>query len=243
MTCGIYSLNFSGTNKIYIGQSVDIETRFIGHLSSMRHNNSPTKLQEAYNNYGMPTYKILLECLRDELDYNENEAIVIFNACDNGFNTLDTAGASPKYTACGESHIASKYTNKQIEEVFLMIVHSTKTLREISDITGVSYAIVRTISCGGKHKWLKDKFPEEYNSMRSNSGKRNILNINSYGNSKYSRDNIYKAFCLLIENKLKRKAIAELCDISYATVGAIACGGYPWLRKEYPEMYKVMMSK
>lgn len=242
MTCGIYSLNFTGTDKIYIGQSVNIETRFISHTSALKHSKSASKLQDAFNTYGLPECKILLECTKEELDENENAAIIIFNSCIDGLNTLDTAGASPKYNACGEDHVSSKHSNAQIEEIFKLIIYSNKTLRWISDTTGISYPIVRSISCGNRHEWLKVKYPEEYEVMLSKVGKRNLLDTNSYGNSKYSREDIYKAFALLVDNKLKRRAIAELCNIPYKVVSNIATGAYPWLQKTYPDMYATMLS-
>ena len=58
--CGIYCITNTSNNKIYIGQSIDIEKRFAGHqrdLSKNKHFNP--HLQRSYNlghkfDYNMP---------------------------------------------------------------------------------------------------------------------------------------------------------------------------------------------
>jgi len=95
MTIGIYKLNFKGTDKVYIGQSKNIESRFNSHISALRAGYSTKKLLEAYNSFGTPTIEILCECRIEELNDFENETIEIYNAVDNGFNASYTAGNYP----------------------------------------------------------------------------------------------------------------------------------------------------
>ena len=66
MTKGIYKLEFSNTDKIYIGQSIHIETRFTTHLYELRSGSHSVKLQEAYNRYGEPTLSIIETINKDE---------------------------------------------------------------------------------------------------------------------------------------------------------------------------------
>ena len=51
MTTGIYQLVFKGTDKVYIGQSIDIEHRYKGHISCLQLGKGVSKLQNAYNIY------------------------------------------------------------------------------------------------------------------------------------------------------------------------------------------------
>lgn len=161
MTIGIYQLIFKNTDKSYIGQSKDIEYRFKKHLQILRNNNGSIKLQEAYNKYGAPTLHIISICTLEELDTKENEYISKYNSVDNGFNTYYLASGS-NYLY-GEDNIRSYHSNEEYIKVFkTLLAHPTKTYAEISELLDISQNIVSSIARGSNHKWLKDKFPEEY---------------------------------------------------------------------------------
>ena len=75
MTCGIYKLNFNNTEKVYIGQSIDIESRFSKHKSALSRGVAAPKLQAAHTLYGIPNLEILTECAISELNSYEKETI------------------------------------------------------------------------------------------------------------------------------------------------------------------------
>lgn len=155
MTCGTYKLEFAGTNKSYIGQSINIEHRFYEHLKSFKNKDASTKMQEAYSLYGKPTLSIIIECSTHELDTCENEAISIWNAVDNGFNTNYCANGGANLR--GEDNPRSLYTNAQILQVLnLLITNDGLSLVDISELTNVSVNTVWSVSSGTTHKWLKD---------------------------------------------------------------------------------------
>jgi predicted GIY-YIG superfamily endonuclease len=52
MTIGIYRLIFPNTDKCYIGQSVNIERRYLQHLRDMEKGTAARKMQHAYSIYG-----------------------------------------------------------------------------------------------------------------------------------------------------------------------------------------------
>lgn len=176
MTIGIYILKFKNTAKVYIGQSITIEDRYLSHIYKMRKGEARHKVQEAYNTYGIPDFEILLECTKDELNTYEDEAIEIFNSVANGFNTMTKAGyVSELY---GESCGNSKCTNDQVISIFKLLVHSPElTQLDISNKLGVSINIVNGISCGDTHKWLETKFKEEYIILLSNKSIRRKLRM------------------------------------------------------------------
>lgn len=164
---GIYILRFRGTDKVYIGQSINIENRFAAHCSKLRRGIGHKKLQIAYGLYGEPQLEVLMECLEEELDTLENEAIDIFNSVDYGFNICATAGGGCKLL--GEDAGNSKYSNESIEQSFLLLVNkSGLTTPQISEITKVSKDTIYAISSGKVHLWLKDKYPIEYSILVSN---------------------------------------------------------------------------
>ena len=242
MTCGIYKLKFNGTHKVYIGQSNNIESRLRSHKNFMKSSKCSKKLKEAYLQYGMPSIEVIIECEEHELDSCEDEAIIIWNSVVEGFNTLQKAGDTPKYLAKGEEHVSSIYSNKQIEETFLLMVRSKLTLKQVSEAAGVEYHTVRGIRSQHNHKWLKEKYPIEYADMITSRGNRNVSNGIGYGNSKYSREDLASALFLLAEGSMSRKQIAAEIGISYKAVSSIVSNVYPWLGEAYPEEYKKVIT-
>lgn len=171
MTCGIYLLKFKGTNKVYIGQSLNIESRFSIHRTKFTCSNHTPKLLAAFSNFGYPELIILTECKPQDLDTNENEAISVFNSVDNGFNSCKTAGGGNNLF--GEDVGNSKFTNNQIEEAFLLLVTRPELIaKDIEKLTGVSKATVDAISSYKVHLWLENKYPEYYIILRNRSTNR-----------------------------------------------------------------------
>jgi group I intron endonuclease len=71
MTCGIYSLTFSN-GKVYIGSSVDTERRRGDHKAALRKGTHPNPyLQNCWNKYREFEFKVLEECLTQELASKE----------------------------------------------------------------------------------------------------------------------------------------------------------------------------
>jgi group I intron endonuclease len=176
MTVGIYRLVFSNTEKCYIGQSVNIEKRYLQHLVSMRNNLANYKLNEAYKVYGKPTLDILVECRLDELDGCEDESIEIFNSVDNGFNIYRFANQAP-VSAKGPLSGNAKFSRNQILQVFdLLIDHPELSASQIEILTNVSTGVVSSISCGKIHTWLQEEFPDRYSKLLSQIGTRSKSN-------------------------------------------------------------------
>lgn len=183
MTIGIYKLVFTGTDAVYIGQSNNIELRYVSHCTSLRGGNASAKLQEAFDLYGLPTIEILIECTVDELDSLEEEAINIFDSTRKGLNTLSKFGH--RSTLHGELCGNSKYSNELIIEVFMYLVTTDMKHSEIQEITGISRGALVDISSGVSHRWLEKEFPSEYAILLSKKLNRRKLSISkSKGGSK-----------------------------------------------------------
>lgn len=158
MTIGIYKLNFTGTDKTYVGQSINIERRFKEHIVSLKKGFANCKLLNAFIHYGTPTIEILCECSALELNKLEDEAIEIFNSVDNGFNLLFNATTAVH----GEKNPNSKYSNEEIICVFNLLLDPKIPFKEISKITGVHYNTIAQIAALNTHNWLQEKFPQKY---------------------------------------------------------------------------------
>lgn len=164
MTIGIYKINFNNTDKVYIGQSRNLEKRRTTHYSSLASGSSPKKLQNAYNTFGIHSIETLVECSIEELDKTEEEAIEIFNSIANGFNSLPSN--SPPILP-GESNHNSTEANDTYRNILKLLIQSspTYTKREISEILDVSLYTVRHIAALESHIWLKEDMPEEYAAL------------------------------------------------------------------------------
>ena len=172
MTCGIYKLNFNGTDKVYIGKSVNIEYRFTGHLRSFKRGEASKKMRNAYEQYGTPTLSILLECKECDLNINEINLVKQYNAIDDGFNTHDPSLGIIFYGR-GDLNPRAKYSNAKIIECFDMLVDYPDMLfQEIADITGVPRGSISMIAHSGGHKWLAEYNPSKYAVLLASIGNR-----------------------------------------------------------------------
>lgn len=163
MTIGIYKLEFNGTDKVYIGQSLNIEKRFINHKSDMLNGTSSLKMQEAYRLYGLPTLTVLEECSISELDKIEYLAICTNNSIVNGFNTVKGGDSSKR----GEDNSQAKYCSGIYKEILFYLVETSLSNKEIAEIVEVNINVVKHISDMSRHFWLEEEEPELYNKLVS----------------------------------------------------------------------------
>lgn len=174
MDVGIYRLVFNGTNKCYIGQTVSLSKRLSSHLAAIKAGKGALKLSNAVKEFGEPVLEILLECKEEELDKYEDEAISIFNSVNNGFNTLSNAGDIPRPDNSGDKNGKSIFTNKEIESIFLNIYSMLdKRPVELSKLLNVSISLINAIITGVNHRWLRDVYPIEYDTLINIKGSRN----------------------------------------------------------------------
>jgi hypothetical protein len=166
--CGIYILEFSGTDKVYVGQSRNIVKRFSEHTCMLLAGRHQYKLTEAFKKFGLPSFRTVLECTPEELNESELEAIQIFDAVNNGFNIATKPGFIPEQF--GENSYNSHHTNQEYEKIFLALTKFDKSIAEISKEFNVSISIIRSIAQGHNHKWLQNKYPELYNKLLERKG-------------------------------------------------------------------------
>lgn len=163
MTIGIYRLIFPNTNKCYIGQSVNIERRYMQHLRQLEQGTAASKLQSAYNMYGRPQLDIILDNIEaSQLNRYENEAIEIFDSFHSGFNQLEHAEDIPNTPQYGTNHGNQKYTQQQLYLAIVLLGQAGICLSKIQHETGIPIETLTQVASGKLHQWLADVYPVEY---------------------------------------------------------------------------------
>ena len=164
MTCGIYKLVFNGTNKVYIGQSTNIEKRFGQHCRNLLNGSGTDKLQGAYQEYGLPSLDILTECPYELLDEYEAETIEVFNSTVDGYNTYIDAYQAPTYSGHGYGN--SKYTQEEILEVVNILINAPNlSYADVSNLVKVNAATIQQLANASTHQWVWDQYPDLYKSI------------------------------------------------------------------------------
>ena len=91
LTCGIYKITNNVNGKMYIGQSINIEQRWVEHLRELNGNKHYNQhLQNSWNKYGESNFKfdIVEECIRNDLNNKERYWIAMYDTQNKrcGFN-------------------------------------------------------------------------------------------------------------------------------------------------------------
>lgn len=97
---GVYKIQCLTNDKVYIGGTTNIHTRWINHRSVLNRDVHPNKfLQEDYDKYGEGQfiYTILEECLESELEVREQYWIDYLQSHEikKGYNIFDSSGDLP----------------------------------------------------------------------------------------------------------------------------------------------------
>ena len=86
--CGVYKIT-SPTNRIYIGQSINIKNRYRAHIKDFHLYD--TKLTRSFKKYGVESHSFEILCICDKLELDDLETIYIhkYNCLEDGLNTID----------------------------------------------------------------------------------------------------------------------------------------------------------
>ncbi len=125
MTVGIYQILNKLTNESYVGQAINIESRWKEHiilLDKNKHIYTGSKnnsiLQNAWNKYGKENFEfiILEECLEDELNNKEIYWIAYYNCNRNktnmGYNLTDGGNGARGYKYTDKDKLKVSQANK-----------------------------------------------------------------------------------------------------------------------------------
>jgi hypothetical protein len=150
MKSGIYKLYW--TTEIYIGQSVDIFTRYKEHCRSLKSNkHSNYKLQRLYNDLlELPKLEVLEFCKVSILNDKEIYYTVLFDSITNGLNLIEAGKVG-----WGPNSNSSKYSKLTILKVWCLLAkRHDLSLASIAERLKIPKHVVSDISTGKSHAWL-----------------------------------------------------------------------------------------
>lgn len=181
MTIGIYSIYFPKLDKVYIGQSQNIEQRFTGHKSLFNKGHYNYKMASAHTQ-DIPEYSILLECSITDLNSNEIYFINEFNSIKEGLNINHGGDAGVP----GYSSGRCKNTKEELELAFTLLTNPELTKNQIINYSGVSGSVLDAIISKKRHIWLHEYYPEVSNTVLSNKSNRAVnAQENRFGTNIY----------------------------------------------------------
>lgn len=180
MGCGIYKIENIKNGKIYIGSSIDIESRKYKHfwmLDKSLHYNQ--HLQKSYNKHGKSAFKfsIIEECLFDDLINKENHYITLYssNKQNNGYN-LATVNEFRRNNFNGEvKKKLSQYNLTKNGNFVIFSLTSVKTEEELifdNLIDAAEYLILGGYA-KGKQRNVRIKISNCLRGIKVNNGSPN----------------------------------------------------------------------
>lgn len=170
----IYIIKNKINDKVYIGQSINAQRRFISHLSRAKINSDHSPIHDAINKLGKENF--YLEILEKQIsNYDEREKywIKYYNSIvPNGYNLLE-GGEHPPYHK-GEDCYNASTTQEIIDKVIYDLINTNKKITEIANEYNLSRNVVSSVLYG--YSWRND----DYNyPLRETDDREIILDKNS----------------------------------------------------------------
>ena len=144
----IYIIRNFINDKVYIGQAINPDQRFKGHIQAKDRKQYSSAIDGAIKKYGVENF--YYEVIEGPItNFNEREIywIKFFNSLiPNGYNILEGGQCPP--IRKGFSNNKSKFTQKDIEEIRLLLLNPRITLQEIANAFEVSYRTIKNLNTG-----------------------------------------------------------------------------------------------
>lgn len=217
--CGIYYIQNTKTNQLYIGQSIDLNRRKREHIHNLKSNSHVnTHLQNSFNKYGESFFKfdVIEYCDPSDLDDLEKKYMALFNVQNTGFNICD-GGIHVCPDNSNENHgmWRDDISNDLIKELYL----KEYTSEEIADLLNCSR---RTINRRLKKIFDQNTLNKLKKKKHINGAKSTVLPIdeliNLYVNKEFTLNQLTKKYNSskpTIRKKLKQHLGSEYDKIKY----------------------------
>lgn len=212
---GIYRIYNKINNKNYIGQSIDIFSRFQQHYDESFKSDYP--LYSDIRKYGITNFIFIIEktCKINELQFYEQYFIDFYNSIEQGYNQVNA--------------IQSKNTQElqidKIKQIIELLENSSLSYDNISEITETSYATVFNVntckSWTSLHNYINNIREERRKSLNEDSYSNQEGELNP--NSKLTEANVKEIIELLLNTPLTYKEIAKRYNVQPGAIKDINC--------------------
>lgn len=228
--CGIYKIENSLNNKIYIGQSTNVFKRWGSHISDSFNENSKDYdmvIHKAFRKYKLNNFifSIIEECKQEDLNEREIYWIDFYNSYSNGYNA---SKGGDNYEHLGEAVELYDFDGNFIKEYPSIL----KTAEELN----VSYQTVCQViygqrkSCRNFQLKLKKDSKKIGRYTSNQGGKKVTYKLDNDYNIVGKYESVNEAARL---NNIDSSSIAKCCN------GKLKhCGGFGWCYEEnYNELF------
>lgn len=218
---GIYKITNKINNKIYIGQSIEIEERIKEHKRIPFRPTSPAYNYPLYQDirlYGLDnfTFEILQECLQSELNELEIFYIQKYNSFNNGYNQTPGGDSQP----LGNSSNHHILTQKEVEDIRRRYNNHEKRWDVFEDYKHkISRDTFAHIWTGQTWRWC---MPEVFTEENIKWHKNNLGELKLTKNTKITTSDV-KSIRARKKNKEKRSKVYDdyKDKISFSAFNAI----------------------
>ena len=165
MSCGIYKITNKLNQHAYIGQSVNIESRWKDEKNRAFNPTSESyssTLSKAFRKYGIDnfTFEIIALCAKKDLDDKEKYFIALYDTYNSGYN--ETTGGN------GTPNLSVKLTDEQVKEIYFLLKNTDIPQNEIAKQFNVGQDVISTINHG------KSRYNDDWNyPIRNNRKEKN----------------------------------------------------------------------
>lgn len=174
---GIYKITNLVNNKIYIGQSKDVEHRIKDHISGLNHNKGHNPhLQNAWNKYGENNFKFeVIHILdsEDDLDYWEIYYIDKYKSHDSNYGyNFTLGGKNAVLTERYKDNIGKSSRGKNSNFTFDDVRHIKLALyclmdrKEIFKMFNTNRAVVTGIATGENFDYIVPELNKTINNLK-----------------------------------------------------------------------------
>ena len=202
----IYKITNLINGKCYIGQTTDSKRRFSEHRAKGYGAEKNKILYYAFDKYGIENFSF--EIIESQIEnYNERERYWIryYDSFENGYNATEGGEEPPLNIGMNSPFVT--HSKEDVDNVFYLILNTSKQLKEIAQETGYDYSTIKRIQSG--KLWHRDdlKYP-----LRKENGR------------EYQKERAEMIIEDLLNTKLTQKQIAEKYNCARSTVTAINNG-------------------
>ena len=181
---GIYKIKNKVNGKVYIGQSIRIEKRWIDHKKTLRSNSHRNiYLQNAWNKYGEENFihEIIEECDISELNDKEIYWIKYYNSTDSscGYNLDKGGGCNKEISDITREKLSISHKGENNSQSHSVICLETKevftTIKQANDKYDIPKSVIS--SCCRKKRKVANGLHWMYYEDYLNSTKKEIEKI------------------------------------------------------------------